>query len=74
MYYKLAGSRLKGTQNAECLRLETDIDVVSEEAPERIRDYVRNAERTCFTMQALVRSVPVDTAVTLNGQALSVSH
>jgi hypothetical protein len=70
--YAVRGSRLRGTREVECLGVETRVHVVSSEPPERIRRLLQEGERTCFTMQALLRPVPVKTCATLNGEELTL--
>jgi hypothetical protein len=66
----MRGSALAGTMRGGALGLETHIAVESDEPPERIRQLIRMGEQTCFTLQALIHPVPVQTHVRLNGRAL----
>jgi hypothetical protein len=50
--------------------LETHVEVESDEPPERIRELVRMAEQTCFTLGAWTQAVPTSTTVALNGRPL----
>jgi hypothetical protein len=52
--------------------LETRIEIESDEPPERIRELVRMAEQTCFTLGAWTQPVPMSTAVSLNGDPLEI--
>ena len=70
----LRGSALAGTMQGGCLGLETQIAVESDEPPERVRQLIRMGEQTCFTLQALIDPVPVETRVTLNGVALPMDE
>jgi len=69
--YRVTGSVLNDTVDAEMLGAETRLELDSPDPPERIAKVVRNAERGCFVMQALVRPVPVTGQTLLNGRALS---
>jgi hypothetical protein len=52
--------------------LETHVEIESDEAPGRIRELVRMAEQTCFTLGAWTQAVPTSTTVKLNGEPLEV--
>ena len=43
------------------------LEIDSPDPPERVARVVRNAERGCFVMQALLRPVPVTGRTVLNG-------
>jgi hypothetical protein len=68
------GSVLQGTVKTTCLGIETRLELESDEPPERISALVRNAENGCFTMQALLKPVPVTSTVTLNGTSLPIER
>jgi len=70
----MRGSMLAGTMQGGCLGVETRIAVESDEPPERIRRLIRMGEQTCFTLQALLQPVPVETRVTLNGAAFPLDE
>jgi hypothetical protein len=70
MRNKQEGSVLQGTVTARCLGVQTRLELDSQGPEERIREVVRLAEAGCFTMQALLHEVAVETAVTLNGTPL----
>jgi hypothetical protein len=46
------------------------LELESPDPPDRVARVVRNAERGCFVMQALVKPVAVTTRTTLNGTVL----
>ena len=50
---------------------ETVLELESPDTPERVAKVVRNAERGCFVMQALLMPVPVSGRTLLNGAALA---
>jgi hypothetical protein len=68
------GSVLQDTVKTTCLGIDTRLELESDEPPERVSALVRNAENGCFTMQALLKPVPVTSMVTLNGTALPIER
>jgi len=74
MRNKQEGSVLQGTVKANCIGIETRLELESDETPERVAAMVRNAENGCFTMQALLNPAPVTSTVTLNGTSLPVER
>jgi len=70
MRNKQEGSVLQGTVKASCLGIDTRVELESEDPAERVAALVRNAERGCFTMQALLEPVRFTTAFSLNGLPL----
>lgn len=55
------GSVLDDTMRSAMLGAETTLEIDSPEPPDRVAKVVRNAERGCFVMQALITPVPVST-------------
>jgi len=68
----MKGSALQGTLRGGAIGLETQIEVESDEPPEKIRHLIRMGEQTCFTLQSLLSPVPVKTSVTVNGKPLAL--
>lgn len=68
--YRVEGSVLADTVEANVVGVETRLELESPEPPEKIARLVRNAERGCFVMQGLVKPVPVVTTTTVNGRPL----
>jgi hypothetical protein len=68
--YKVDGSVLNDTIQAEMVGVETRLELESPEPPERIARVVRNAERGCFVMQGLMKPVPVTGTTVLNGRPM----
>jgi hypothetical protein len=68
--YKVDGSVLNDTIQAEMVGVETRLELESPEPPERIARVVRNAERGCFVMQGLMKPVPVTGTTVLNGRPI----
>ena len=70
--YRVTGSVLNDTVDAEMLGAETRLEPDSPDPPARVAKVVKNAERGCFVMQALLRPVPVSGRTLLNGVPLAV--
>lgn len=68
--YRVQGSVLNDTVQAEVVGVETRLELESPEPPEKIARLVRNAERGCFVMQGLIKPVPISAVTVLNGKAL----
>jgi hypothetical protein len=68
--YRVEGSVLNDTIAASMVGAETILEVDSSDAPERVARVVRNAERGCFVMQALLKPVPISARTVLNGTPL----
>jgi hypothetical protein len=68
--YRVDGSVLNDTVEAAMVGAETVLEIDSPDEPERVARVVRNAERGCFVMQALLKPVPVSTRALLNGVPL----
>ena len=73
MRNKQEGSVLQSTVKASCLGIEAQLELESDESPERVAAMIRNAENGCFTMQALLQPVRLTSTVTLNGSPLPVA-
>jgi hypothetical protein len=69
--FRVTGSVLSDTIEGEMLGAETVLELESPDAPERVAKVVRNAERGCFVMQALLKPVPVTGQTRLNGALLA---
>ena len=54
--------------------LETRIEVESDEPPEKIRQYIKMGEQTCFTLRSLIEPVLTRTLVRLNGEDLMLEE
>src|SRR5499427_4583724 len=72
--YKVEGSVLNDTVQAEVVGVQTRLELESPEPPEKIARLVRNAERGCFVMQGLVKPVPVTGTTVLNGEPVETSR
>ena len=68
--YRVDGSVLNDTIQGRMLGAETMLEIDSPDPPERVAKVVRNAERGCFVMQALLRPVSVTSRTLLNGRLL----
>jgi len=69
--YRVTGSVLHDSVMAEMVGAETTLEIDSPDAPVQVAKVVRNAERGCFVMQALLKPVPITGHTVLNGQALA---
>ena len=69
--YRVDGSVLNDTIQGQMLGAETTLEIDSPDPPERVARLVRNAERGCFVMQALLKPVPVTGRTMLNGVPLA---
>lgn len=70
--FRTEGSVLKETIKGSAQGFEIDIEVESDDPPERVAAVVRNAEAGCFVMQAIKNPTEVRKIVRLNGEALDV--
>ena len=68
--FRVDGSVLADTIDAQMVGAETVLEVDSPDPPEKVARVVENAERGCFVMQALLRPVPVESRTLLNGEPL----
>ena len=68
--FRVDGSVLNDTIRGRMLGAETVLEIDSPDSPERVARVVRNAERGCFVMQALLNPVPVSGRTLLNGAPL----
>jgi len=68
--YRVSGSVLNESVMASMVGAETTLEIDSPDAPARVAKVVRNAERGCFVMQALLQPVPVVSQTVLNGVSL----
>jgi hypothetical protein len=69
--YRVDGSVLNDSVLARMIGAETTLELDSPEAPDRIARVIRNAERGCYVMQALLKPVPITATTVLNGERLS---
>jgi organic hydroperoxide reductase OsmC/OhrA len=63
--YRVDGSVLNDTVQAQMVGADTTLELESSDPPERVARVVRNAERGCFVLQALLNPVPITTTTTL---------
>jgi hypothetical protein len=69
--YRVDGSVLNDDVQGQMLGAETTLEIESPDPADRVARVVRNAERGCFVMQALLRPVAVTGTTLLNGQPLA---
>ncbi len=70
--FRVTGSVLDDTIAGEMLGAETTLALESPDPPDRVARVVRNAERGCFVMQALLRPVAMTGRTLLNDEPLVV--
>jgi hypothetical protein len=69
--YRVDGSVLNDTIQGRMLGAETTLEIDSPDPPAQVARVVRNAERGCFVMQALLQPVPITGLTMLNGAPLA---
>lgn len=69
-HFRVQGSVLADTIQGEAVGFDTRLEIDSPDDPTRVAKVIRNAERGCFIMQALLQPVPVTTLTLLNGNPL----
>ncbi len=72
-HFHAEGSVLGQTIDGGCDGFETRLEVESDESPERLAGLIRNAENGCYIMQTIRNPVPVQTEVTVNGDAFDLN-
>lgn len=70
--FRMDGSVLKETVKGGTQGFEVEIEVESDDPPERVAAMVRNAEDGCFVMQAIKNPTEVRTSYTLDGEPIDV--
>ena len=70
--YRVTGSVLNDTVMGAMLGAETTLEIDSPADPAQVARVVRNAERGCFVMQALLNPVSIMGQTVLNGQPLAL--
>jgi hypothetical protein len=68
--FQVTGSVLNDTITGAMVGAATTLELESLDPPERVARVVRNAERGCFVMQALLQPVAVQVQTRLNGKPL----
>src|SRR5262245_28838598 len=68
--FRVNGSVLNDTIQGEMLGAETRLEIESPDSGEGVARVVRNAERGCFVMQALLRPVAVTARTVVNGEPI----
>lgn len=73
VHWSRSGSAKRGDLQTHCHGVETELDVVSDDPPERVAELVRVAEAACYARTAVREPVPFADTVTLNGEPLRVA-
>ena len=71
--YSRNGSVLAGDIEAFADSINTELSLDSDEPPERVRQLVKLAEASCFTIAALRKPTPVELSVTVNGASFELA-
>lgn len=67
------GSVLRGTAQSSVSAFRTHLSIRSDEPRERVERVLGLAKRLCFAEQLIVRSVPLTSAFTVNGEPFVLS-
>jgi organic hydroperoxide reductase OsmC/OhrA len=70
-HFRVNGSVLADSIQGEAVGIDTHLEIDSPEPPAKVVRLIRNAERGCFVMQALLKPVPITSTTSLNGQPLA---
>ena len=70
--WKVEGSVYRQTRKAVMERVQTSLEVRSDDDPARVAAVLRNASNGCFVEQTIRNPVPIDETVSLNGADFSV--
>ena len=70
--WKVEGSVYRQTRKAVMERVETSLEVRSDDDPARVAAVLRNASNGCYAEQAIRNPVPIDETVSLNGAAFAI--
>ena len=66
--YLREGSVLRGDASSYADSCQIEVLLDSDEPAERVAQFIKEAEASCFTIGALRNPVPVDLTVSLNGK------
>jgi uncharacterized OsmC-like protein len=70
--FRTDGSVLRGTVKASTVGFEVEIEVESDDPPERVAACIQAAENGCFVMQTVIEPTEVKRTVRLNGETLDM--
>ncbi len=70
--WKVEGSVYRQTRKAVMERVETSLEVRSDDDPARVAAVLRNASNGCYAEQAIRNPVPIEETVSLNGAVFVV--
>jgi hypothetical protein len=71
--YVREGSVIAETATSYCEGFTTELQIESDEPPERIAQLIRMAEQTCFAMSVIKNPVPCDLTAVVNGEPFDYS-
>ena len=72
IHWYLQGSVIKGTVDSGCREVRTDLEIESDDDPEKIGHVVRCAKKGCFAEQMVVRPTPLASTVRINGEPFAL--
>jgi len=70
--WKVEGSVYRQTRQSVMERVETRLEVQSDDDPARVAAVLRNASNGCFVEQTIRNPVPIDETINLNGAAFTI--
>ena len=72
IHWYLTGSVIQGTVDSGCKKVETHLEVDSDDEPDKVRHVVKLAKKGCFAEQMVVRPVPLTGSIRINGEPYSL--
>jgi hypothetical protein len=70
--YARDGAILAGTIRSWCQSIRTEVSLDSDEPEERVRQLIRMAEASCYTLGTVRAATPTELVVTVNGEPFEV--
>ena len=70
--WKVEGSVYRQTRQSVMERVETTLEIQSDDDPARLAAVLRNASNGCFVEQTIRNPVPIEETVKVNGAAFTV--
>jgi hypothetical protein len=70
--YRRDGSVLAGTITSGCDYVRTELSLESDEPEERVKELIRLAEASCFTIGTIRNLTPCELVATVNGKPVDI--
>jgi hypothetical protein len=70
--YAREGAILAGTIRSWCQSIRTELSLDSDDPDERVRQLIRMAEASCYTLGTVRAVIPAELVVTVNGAPFEV--